>query len=115
MIDGQLKGSLDNVEARKWYLSHEEKIAEQVDRSLPIKEQARQAFDLRNQYRTEARELMADRKLAESLYESDPNYTWEQMVQKQINRGLTGDDIYKAILESSQRSRKSVNQSLGLE
>lgn len=86
-----------------------------IDRSLPIEEQARQAFDLRNQYRTQARELMSDRQLAESLYKTDPNLTWEQIVQKQISKGLSGDDIYRAIIESSQRSRTSVNQALGLE
>lgn len=86
-----------------------------IDDSLPLEQQARQAFDLRNQYRTQARELMSDRQLAESLYSTDPNLTWEQIVQKQMDKGLSGDDIYKAIIESSQRSRTSVNQSLGLE
>ena len=58
---------------------------------------------------------MEDRVLAESLYKSDPNLTWEQLIEKQRNKGYSGDDIYKAIIESSQRSRKSVNQSLGLD
>ena len=62
-----------------------------------------------------SRESMSDRKLAEFLYASDPNLTWEQIIQKQIDKGLSGDDIYKAIIESSQHSRISVNQSLGLE
>lgn len=66
-------------------------------------------------YRAQTRKLMSDRKTAESLYSTDPNLTWEQIVQKQIDKGLSGDDIYKAIIESSQRSRKSVNQLLGLE
>ena len=46
-----------------------------------LEQQVRLAFDLRNQYRTQARELMADRKLAESLYKTDPNLTWEQIIQ----------------------------------
>lgn len=108
-------GSLSNVEARKWYLEHEAKIPDMIDSSLPLEEQAKQAFNLRNQFRTEARELMADRKTAESLYITDPNKTWEEMLKRQIDKGLTGDDIYKEIIESSQRSRKSVNKSLGLE
>ena len=108
-------GSLNNVEARKWYLEHEAQIPDMIDKSLPLEEQAKQAFNYRNQFRTQARELMADRELAESLYKTDPNLTWEQLIQKQINKGYTGDDIYKAIIESSQRSRKSVNKSLGLE
>ncbi len=58
---------------------------------------------------------MVDRIKAESLYITDPNRTWEQIIQKQIDKGLSGDDIYREIIESSQRSRKSVNISLGLE
>ena len=53
---------------------------------------------------------MADRNLAETLYK-----TWEEVIQRQIDKGFTGDDIYKEIIASSQRSRKSVNKSLGLE
>ena len=109
------KYSLSNVEARKWYLEQEAKIPDMIDKSLPLEEQAKQAFDLRNQFRTQARELMADRATAESLYKTDPNLAWEEIVRKQRAKGLEGDDIYKAIIESSQRSRKSVNKSLGLE
>ena len=63
----------------------------------------------------QARELMADRETAEALYKSEPNLTWEAIIRRQKEKGLDGDDIYKAIIESSQRSRKSVNKSLGLE
>ncbi len=111
--DIKFKG-LSNVDARKWYLKQESKIPELIDKNLTIEQQAKQAFNLRNQYRTKARELMSDQKLAESLFKTDPNVTWEQLVQKQIDRGLSGDDIYKAIIESSQRSRTSVNEYLGL-
>ena len=58
---------------------------------------------------------MADRIKAESLYITDPNRTWEQIIQRQIDKGLSGDDIYREIINSSQRSRKSVNNLLGLE
>ena len=108
-------GTLSNVDARKWYLEQEAKIPDLIDDSLPLEQQARQAFELRNQFRKQARELMSDRQLAESLCATDPNLTWEQIIQKQIDKGLSRDDIYKAIIESSQRSRTSVNQSLGLE
>lgn len=41
-----------------------------IDKGLSLEEQA---FNLRNQPRTRARELMADRATAESLYKTDPN------------------------------------------
>lgn len=103
------------MEVRKWYLSQEATIPDLIDYNQPLKQQAYQAFSLRNKFRTTARELMANRELAESLYITDPNRTWEQIIQRQANKGLTGDDIYKSIIQSSQRSRTSVNKSLGLE
>ena len=108
------KYSLSNVEARKWYLEQEAKIPDMIDSSLSLEEQAKQAFNLRNKFRTEARELMADRATAESLYKTDPNWSWEKIVQKQVEKGLSGDDIYKEIIASSQRSRDAVNKSLGV-
>ena len=41
-------GTLSNVDARKWYLKQEAKIPDLIDDSLPLEQQARQAFDLRN-------------------------------------------------------------------
>ena len=81
------KHSLSNVEARKWYLEQEAKIPDMIDKSLPLKEQAKQAFNLRNKFRTQARELMADRAAAESLYKTDPNLTWKEIVKKQRKKG----------------------------
>ena len=109
------KHSLSNFEVQKWYLEHEAMIPDLLDKNLSIEEQAKQAFHLRNQFRSEARELMADRNLAEQLYLTDKYLTWEEIVQKQIDKGLSGDAIYREIIRSSQRSRKSVNQILGLE
>lgn len=109
------KHALSNIEARKWYLEQEAKIPDLIDKNLSLEEQAKQAFNLRNQFRMEARELMADRALAESLYKTDPNKSWEEMIQRQIDKGFTGDNIYKEIIASSQRSRETVNKSLGLE
>jgi hypothetical protein len=85
-----------------------------IDSSLSLEEQAKQAFNLRNKFRIEARELMADRAIAESLYKTDPNWFWEKIVQKQVEKGLSGDDVYKEIIASSQRSRDTVNKSLGV-
>ena len=107
-------GTLSNYEARKWYLDQERKIPDIIDRSKPLIEQAKQAFNLRNQFRTQARELMADRAAAAELYRTDPNMTWEEIVAKYEAKGLTGDAVYEAILESATRSRQSVNESLGL-
>ena len=41
--------------------------------------------------------------------------TWAEIVEKYRNRGLEGDDIYKEIIVSSQRSRLSVNDKLSID
>ncbi len=114
-IDGIKKGSLSDLEARKWYLSQEAKIKDMIDTSLSLEEQAKQAFNLRNQFRTQARELMANRNAAEELMKTNPNLTWNDVIQKYTNKGYSGDELYKEIIEASTRSRQSVNKSLGLE
>ncbi|TGG93455.1 hypothetical protein E4656_10430 [Natronospirillum operosum] len=113
--DNPLRGSMSNAEARQWYLAADRGIVDRIDLSAPLDVQAKQAFDLRNSNRTEARELMADRIEADRLYREEPNLTWDQMIQRQQSRGLSGDDIYNSILQSSQRTRTEINQRYGLE
>jgi hypothetical protein len=58
---------------------------------------------------------MSDRNLADSLNITDSNRTWQEIVQRQVEKGFSGDAIYREIIKSSQRSRPSINQELGLE
>lgn len=109
-------GSLSNIEARMWYLSNEARIPKLISKISSLEKQARKAFDLRNIFRTTARDLMADRKLAKELMQNEKNMTWEQVVEKYSEGGkVTGDALYKKIIEGSQKSRASVNESLGVE
>lgn len=41
--------------------------------------------------------------------------TWSQMIDYRKSQGLSGDDIYRRILESSQKTREEVNKRLGVE
>ncbi|KIN70519.1 Hemagglutinin-related protein [Sulfitobacter noctilucae] len=108
-------GTLTNREAREWYLNQERLIPGQLEADAPLEAQARQAFQLRNAARTQARDLMADRNLAAQLARDNPNLTWDQIYSRTVDKGFTGDDIFREIIGSSQRSRPSVNRSLGLE
>jgi hypothetical protein len=114
-MDFPKSGTLSNVDARKWYLSKETQIKELVDTSLPLERQAKQAFNLRNYFRTRTRELMADRAMAKELMSTNPNLTWDEVLTKYKNKGLSGDDLWQGIIDASTRSRSSVNKSLGLE
>ena len=108
------KGSLSSLEARQWYLKQLADIPNRINKNLPLEQQARQAFSLRNRYKIEARKAMSDRRIAEALNRTDPVLTWRKTMQKYETNGLSGESLYKAIIESSQRSKGSVNASLGL-
>ena len=89
-ISGTLKpGTLSNIEARQWYLKQESRIPGLIDRNLSLEEQAKQAVNLRNQFRTQTRKLMADRELAASLNKTDPNMTWEQVIEKYSRKRIS--------------------------
>ncbi|PKA03460.1 hypothetical protein CH375_16845, partial [Leptospira ellisii] len=106
-------GTLSDKEARAWYLANEATIPELVDKTLPLQSQAKQAFELRNEFRSLSRDLMSDRVKAAELAANEKNLTWVQVVDKYKNMNLQGDQLWRAIIESSQRSRSSVNSGLG--
>ena len=106
----------NNVAVRQHYLKTLEGIPGKIAGSLPIRDQALQAFQLRNAAKVEARAMMTDRNAAALLNKTDPIPTLQDVVRKVYDggRGPVGDDMWRAILESSTRSRASVNQALGV-
>ena len=106
--------TLTDREARAWYLSKEAEIPSRIDAKLSLEYQAKQAFSMRNDLRSTARELMSNRSLADSLNKSDPNRTWSEIVNKYSSQGLSGDGLWRKIIEKSQSSRASVNDGLGM-
>ena len=77
---GHKAQSLSNERARQWYRNELARIRNKIDTTRPLAQQARQAHELRNQARTQARNLMSDVRLAEHLNRTQPNLTWEQVV-----------------------------------
>ncbi len=112
----RLSGTLGNREVRAWYKAHDEKIPDLIDKTLPIEQQARQACKLRNDNRTAARELMKDQDMRKQLDITDPNKSFEELMQHKIqDKGLSYEDAVKDILETATKTRKSVNKMFGLE
>jgi len=107
--------SLSDVDARKWYLENEPKIPSLLDKTKPLEQQAKQAVELRNQFRTQARAAMTNRVAAEALDITDPNQTCQMLVDKYSAKGLSGDDLYREVIKAAQRSRTSVNHMLGID
>jgi len=102
---------LSNEAVRKWYHKNLDNVVSQIDPTLPLREQALQAFKLRNQIKLEARDLMADRAAAAAL---PAPKTLQDVVKKAYKQGHTGDDVWRYVLGSSGRSNKNVDAALGL-
>ncbi|WP_311194221.1 hypothetical protein [Selenomonas noxia] len=109
-------GKLDNKTVREWYIYQSDWIHAQISTELPIEERARQAFELRNQYRRQARDLMADQELRRKLDREDPVWTWEALIAHKMQKrpGISREDAVRSIYESAVRSRRSVNEKFGL-
>lgn len=113
---GGLVGKLGDKETRVWYKSHDEKIPDLIDRTKPLEEQAKQACKLRNENRTNARNLMADQEKRRELDENQPNKTFEELIDSKMKRkNMTYEEALEDIVKTSTKTNKEVNKSLGLE
>lgn len=109
-------GKLSDKAVRKWYIYHDEQIPSLIDKTEPIEEQARQACALRNQNRTNARDLMRDQEKRQKLDLTDPNKSFEELLEyKMAKKGLSRENAINDILATATKTRKSVNKMLGLE
>jgi hypothetical protein len=108
---GIAPGSLSVEATRRWYHSELASISARIDSSLPLREQALRAFHMRNEIKLQARSLMADRVAAEGL---PPTSTLQDVVKRAYDRGLRGDEVWKYVLDGSQRSNGAVDAALGL-
>src|SRR5690554_8176027 len=104
---------MSNVEARKWDLKKEATILNLLNPNEPLELQARKAFELRNEFRKEARERMNDRITSDRLTREEANFTWDQMHEKTrsklIRNGTNNpsdNEIYNEIRSEERRVGK---------
>ena len=109
-------GKLDNKTVREWYIYQSDWIHSQISTELPIEERARQAFELRNKYRRQARDLMADQELRERLDREKPMREWESIVADKMRRkGMSRQEAVEDIYRTAIKSNEGVNKKFGLE
>lgn len=117
-VENSVKSSilkLSNEEVRKIYIDEVSKIKESIDPSLPIEEQAKQAFEARNRIRTKARQMMADEETRKKLDKERPNKTFEELVESKMQRkGMTREEAIKDVYETATKTNEAVNRELGL-
>lgn len=110
-----LNGSLSDKVTRQWYVLHDKKIPDMIDRNQSIEDQARQAHALRNQFITNARDLMLNQDERKWLDKSHPNLTFEEQVDKKMSdKGMTRDEAIQDILKTASKSNKKVNEKFKL-
>lgn len=112
----ELQHSLSNTDVRIWYKAKDADIINKIDRSKSLEDQAKEAFEMRNRYRTQARELMKDQETRKELDEVHPNVSFEEKLdQKMKNKGLTREQALNDIIATAGKTNAKVDKSLGLE
>ena len=107
---------MDNAAVRKWYVDKVSKITEGIDKSLPIEQQAMEAFKARNAIRTEARNMMSDQETRKLLDKEHPNKTFEELIESKMKRkGMTREEAIQDIYDTATKSNKDINKELGLD
>lgn len=108
---GQPIAKRDNQHVREWYYANVSDIPNQIDKSKPYDEQVKQAFELRNQYKREARIAMSDVEKANELERLKPIPKFEELLRNKMDRkGLTRDEALKDILDTASKTNPDVNQ-----
>ncbi len=102
--------SLSNYQTRIWYHFKKSNIPNLIDNNVSLENQALQAFNLRNQYRAQARNFMSDRSLAVFLEANEQNLDWSNYVNYlQTSKGLSGDAAWNYIINSATTGRDGVD------
>ncbi len=115
------KKPTSNSDIRKWYLDKVGTIPE-LDKKwaaegVPLQERARRAVEIRHDARLEARKMMKN-PLEVALLRARDFFTYgsingpsfKQLVKKAEAKGLQGDEVWKELLGSSNRTNQTVNQ-----
>lgn len=105
-----LNGCLSDKVTRKWYVLHDKMIPDMIDTTKSVEEQARQAHALRNQFRTNARNLMLNQDERKWLDKAHPNLTFEEQIAKKMSdKGLTRDEAILDIIATASKSNQKYN------
>ncbi|MDD3401407.1 MAG: minor capsid protein [Eubacteriales bacterium] len=106
---------MTNKEVREYYVGEVAKIPSLINRDLPAAEQAKQAFEMRNELRTKARDMMEDQELRMQLESTRPMLSFEQLVDSKMSRKrMSRAEAIADILLTASKTNENVNKELGL-
>lgn len=113
-------GKFGDEEVRKWYKAHDTNIPNLLNELESLENQARQASDLRNKYRTEARDMMKDQETRKWLDLTKPNLPFEYYFKKYSKPKEDGniptiDEVYNMIINKSTTTNKEFDKKAGVD
>ncbi|MFA7240606.1 MAG: hypothetical protein WC091_10865 [Sulfuricellaceae bacterium] len=114
-----------NDEIRRWYNDQVAVIPALNEQwrkdGLSVETRACKAYDIRHGARLKAREFMPDKREVADLqardqekYGNPDGPTFEYLVQKNRDEGLTGDEVYENIIGSAKRTNEGYNKRFGV-
>lgn len=105
----------DNKSVRLWYHEHIHNIPNEIPDDLSMEERARKAFELRNYYRTEARNRMADEDARAELDAIHPNPSFDELIESKMRRKkMTREEAIQDIYETAVKSNLEYDKRAGL-
>ncbi len=112
---GKKISKTDNKSVREWYVANVRDIPNKIDKNESLEKQVKQAFELRNSYKHQARVAMSDRKTAEMLEKEKPAKTFEELLESKMKRkNMTKEEALKDILKTASKTNADVNKEFGL-
>lgn len=105
----------NNKSVRLWYHEHIHNIPNEIPDNLSMEERARKAFELRNYYRTEARNRMADEDARAELDAIRPNPSFDELIESKMRRKkITREEAIQDIYETAVKSNPEYDKRAGL-
>jgi hypothetical protein len=105
---GYAPTTLSDVETTRVYSQFELELRDLndqlIDDGVGVEERARILSELRSSLRAWTRELMSNRAAADWLAANESNPSFEDLVARYEARGLVGDAVYEAIVDSATHS-----------
>lgn len=108
-------GKSDNKTVRDWYYANVHNIPNILDVNTSLEDQAREAFELRNKYKRQARVAMSDEKTAAFLDSKFPVPSFESKLEDKMRRkGLSREEALADMIRSASTTNANVDKEFGL-
>ena len=105
----------NSKKVREWYVKQVSEIAARIDKTLSLEEQAKYAFNLRNNLKIQARIAMTDKETAQELNERRPVPNFEELLKdKMMRKALSRQEAIEDILKTATTTNEDVNKEFGL-